>query len=120
MTTYNSRPRPSAKFTEAYFQSLNKASRSGLINTMPHRHQQDGELCTSRECLREASHKDHHCRVVPSLAEVTCYDPQGNFSCRSRAEGRSHCPRQHNLQQGTNKRENPSIRPQNKTPGQDT
>ena len=59
-----------------------------MPEAMPHRHSPDLPLCTSRKCLREATHKDFHCRMIRDLGDTHCYDLNGDFKCRSQSEGK--------------------------------
>lgn len=79
--------------TPEYFKSIAPAFRTPMPEAMPHRHSPDLPLCTSRKCLREATHKDFHCRMVRDLGDTHCYDLNGDFKCRSQSEGNKHCKR---------------------------
>ena len=85
--------RPYPNLTPEYFRSIERAFRTTLPDALPHRHRPEEDLCTKRECLRESSHTDYMCHMIPEYPDNHCYDENGAFRCKSRLEGLSHCAR---------------------------
>ena len=86
------RPNQSPHLAPEYFESIAAAFQTPMPEAMPHRRKLGGPLCTSRHCLRDASHRDYHCTMPNSLGAWHCYNQDDDFQCRARTEGRGHCP----------------------------